>query len=72
MTGAIKQLQQFDEMVASREFQAGASWETTDVSIAAIPYTIEEVKKQIRLSEKQINDGKFVTADEAIAHFYQL
>ncbi|MBQ7510029.1 MAG: hypothetical protein IJT53_03895 [Prevotella sp.] len=72
MTGAIKQSQQFNEMAALREFQVETSWEMSDASIAAIPNTIDEVKKQIHVSERQIEEGRFVTSDEAIAHFYQL
>ena len=72
MTGTIKQSQQFDGIAASRTFLGEASWETSDAHVAAIPRSIDEVKKQIRTSEKQIEEGRFVTAAEAIKHFYQM
>lgn len=47
-------------------------WETTDYANPAIPCTLSEVRNQIKLSEEQINNGQYVTAREAIEHFYQL
>ena len=41
-------------------------------STTAIPETIDDVKLQIEISEKQIGEGKYITASEAIAHFSQL
>ena len=41
-------------------------------AVTAIPTTVDDVRQQMRISEKQIDEGKFVTASEAIAHFYKL
>jgi hypothetical protein len=37
-----------------------------------VPQTVEEMKEQLAISEQQIDNGLFVTADDAIKHFYQL
>lgn len=72
MTGSIKQTQQIDDIVAMRDFEEEASWETSNAHVAVIPGDVDGMKEQIRISERQIDEGRFVTAAEAIAHFYQM
>ena len=39
---------------------------------AVVPSTIDEIKEQIRRSEKQIEEGRYYTLEQAVSHFYQL
>jgi hypothetical protein len=72
MTGTIKPPQLYNDTVLTRVSHGEASWETSDAYAAAIPKTVDGMKEQIRISERQIESGRFITADETIAHFYQL
>ena len=49
-----------------------ADWDSSECSCNAIPKSLAEVKDQIRISEEQIKNGRYVTAKAAIAHFMQL
>ena len=49
-----------------------ADWDNSDYSCNAIPNSLAELKNQIRLSEEQIDKGRYMTAQAAIAHFNQL
>ena len=47
-------------------------WDNSEYACSAIPNSIVDVKKEIRLSEEQIDKGRYMTAQAAIAHFNQL
>lgn len=40
--------------------------------ITFVPQTVEEMKEQLSVSERQIDNDLYVTAEDAIEHFYQL
>ena len=55
---------------SSDDVQIG--WEDTDYANPSIPSTLSDMKEQIRISEEQIDNGQYVTAQKAIEHFNQL
>lgn len=71
MTGVVKPQGMTNSNVPAKML-AGTLLEGPEVRVYGIPTSVEEVREQIRISEKQIEEGRFVTASEAIAHFYQL
>ena len=71
MTGVVKPQGMTNSNVPTKML-AGSLLEESEVIVNGIPTTVESVREQIRISERQIEEGRFVTASEAIAHFYQL
>ncbi|MBQ9357144.1 MAG: hypothetical protein IJT98_07655 [Prevotella sp.] len=61
-----------DNSPALYGYEPEADWDNCDYSCNAIPNSLAELKKHIRLSEEQIDEGRYMTAQAAIAHFNQL